>query len=271
MSHIIRSNDDLLMVNEVFEMLSKDKIKSSLLEEVVKMLLPKDNEGNLLVGYELSDKNGGFNRYSLSDNCLRLSVDEMYKWVDINGDVFVKQFGVNEIDLFRDYVMLLILVHEIEHSYQYLMAYDKVDAPCSVVSGGYRLIIDTLCGYGYDQMGIVDKVRNRVAFNRYNKNDGRYVIERNANVEAFDLLQQLAILNEHKEMEQVFNVFRNLMGIWGYRYNNRGSFEETCRDMMIIKEFNNLDHSYELSQIERFRYGLPISKESRDKIKILVK
>lgn len=271
MSHIIKKNDDLLMVNEVFEMLSKDKIKASLLEDVVKMLLPKDNEGSLLVGYELSDRDGGFSRYSLSDNCLRLSVDEMYKWVDINSDVFIKQFGVNEIDLFRDYVMLLILVHEIEHSYQYLMAYGKVDAPCDVVSGGYKLIIESLLGYAYDKMGIVDKFRNRVAFNRYNRNNGRYVIERNANVEAFDLLQQLAILNNHKEMIVVFNKLRNLMGIWGYMYSNRGSFEETCRDMMILKKFKSLDHGYELPEIERFRYGLSISKESRDKIRILVK
>lgn len=271
MSHIIRSKDDLLLVNEVFEMLRMDKINALFLEDVVKMMLPKDAEGKLLVGYELCDRNGGFSRYSLSDNCLRLSVDEMYKWVDINSGVFIKQFGVNEIDLFRDYVMLLILVHEIEHSYQYLMAYEKVDAPCSVVSGGYKLIIETLLGYGYYKMGIRDKVKYRVAFNRYDKNNGRYVIERNANVEAFDLLQQLAILNNHKEMELVFNKLRNLMSIWGYRYNNRGSFEETCREMLILNKFNNLDHSYELSEIERFRYGLPISKETRNKIKILIK
>jgi len=271
MSHIIKSKDDLLLVKDVFDLLKKDTISAGLLEEVVKVLLPRDDDGKLLVGYELCDRNGGFSRYSLGDNCLRLSVDEMYKWVDINSENFIKQFGVSDRDLFRDYVVLLILVHEIEHGYQYLMAYDKIDAPCDVVSGGYKLIIETLLGYGYDKMGVMDKVKNRIAFNRYNKNNGRYVIERNANVETFDLLQQLAILNNHKELVSVFNRIRNLVGIWGYMYGTRGSFAETCRDMLIMKKFNALDHDYEMSEIERFRYGLPISRESRDKIRILVK
>lgn len=214
MSHIIKSKDDLLLVKDVFDLLKKDTISVGLLEEVVKVLLPRDDDGKLLVGYELHDVNGGFSRYSLSDNCLKLSVDEMYKWVDANSQKFIRQFDVSDVSLFREYVKLLILVHEIEHSYQYLMAFGKVMAPCDIISSGYRLIIDTLLGYNYDKMGKIEKLRNIIGFIRYNRNNGSYVIERNANVEAFDLLQQLAILNDHEEMIQVFNKMRNLMAIW---------------------------------------------------------
>ena len=117
----------------------------------------------------------------------------------------------------------------------------------------------------------MEKIKNIISFNRYYKNCDGFVIERNAHVEAFDLLQQLSMINEHEELSKVFNNMRNLIAIWGYVNGNEGSFEETCNYMLIGREYRRLNHDYQLSEIERFRYGLPISKETRDKIRILVK
>ena len=85
MSNIVKCKDDLKLVNDVFELLRKDIVTGDLLEEIVKSLIPKDKDGNLLVGYQINDSNGGTPAFSLSKNFLNLSIDEMYRWVDINS------------------------------------------------------------------------------------------------------------------------------------------------------------------------------------------
>ena len=47
-------------------------------------------------------------------------------------------------------MFFFVLCHEIEHSYQYLMAYDVVDAPCDLVRDSYKLIIDCLICRNYE-------------------------------------------------------------------------------------------------------------------------
>lgn len=269
MSHIIKNKDDLLLVKDIFDEVSKKEVSVDLLEEVVLNLLPKNMNGDIFSGYELRQLGGGSSSFSFNDNRLRLSIDEMYRWRDVNCEKFVDRFEIKDISLFKDYMFLLVLIHEIEHSYQYLMAYGAVDSTCQLVTDGYKLIIDTLLGRGYNNLSFIKNMRNTLAYYLYFKNNERYVIERNANVEAFDLLQQLSVENGHDELARIFNNMRNSIGIWGYLNNNRGSFEETCYAMLIGNEYRKLDHNYELSEIERFRYGLPISNESWNSIKIM--
>ena len=222
----------------------------------------------MLVGYEIYDENGGFSRFSFSENSLKLSVDELCRWVEFNSEKFINRFNISEVSLFKDYMKLLVLVHEVEHSYQYLMAYGLIDAPCEVISSGYRLIIDTILNKDKNSL---KRFSNAISYYLYNKNDGGYVIERNANVEAFDLLQNLALINNHDELANVFNRMRNLVGILGYTDDNRGSFDETFRKIKKYNEYKKLNHNFQLSDIDRFRYGLPISKEFRGKIRVIKK
>lgn len=269
MSNIVKCKDDLKLVKDIFELLRKETVTGDLLEEVVKILIPKDKDGNLLVGYQINDRNGGTPAFSLSKNFLNLSIDEMYRWVDINSKKFINDFGVKDVLLFKNYMFLYIMCHEIEHSYQYLMAYGAVDAPCELVSSGYKLIIDTLLSRNYNKIGMLKIIKNAISYYLYNINNYKYVIERNANVEAFDLLQSLTIENGHEELSKVFNSMRNAILIWGYVNGNIGSFEETCNGMLIGREYRMLNHDYELSEMEKIRYGLPILKETREKIKIV--
>lgn len=271
MSYIVKNQNDLVLVKDLFELYRKENINISLLEEIVREIIPKDENGELLVGYEIREMGGGISAFSLSNNSLNLSIDEMYKWIDINGEDVITNFDVKDISLFREYLFFYILFHEIEHSYQYLMAYSAVDAPCELVRDGYKLIIDTLLCRNYDTMGKLKIMRNAVAYYLYYRNNYKYVIERNANVEALDLLQLLAMENGHDDLSQVFNDMRNSIAMWGYIKSNKGCFEETCNNMLIGYEYRKLNHNYELSDIERFRYGLPISKEYRDKINMLIK
>lgn len=269
MSHIVKDKDDLRLVKDIFYEFLNSEVDISLLEEAVINLLPKDMNGNLFSKYEIKKIDGGYSRFCLGDNYLKLSMDEMKRWSEFNSLKLANRFSVNDLDLFRKYIFFSIIIHEIEHSYQYLMANDLVDSPSSLVSSLYKLIIDTLVNNS--DVNILKEIRNIISYRLYNKNSGRYVIERNANVEAFDLMQKLAIENEHMEIADTFNRMRNSIAIWGYLDNNKGSFYETCKDMKLIREYKKFDHDYELSDIERFRYGLPVSNDFMGKIKIIKK
>lgn len=268
MSNIVKNKDDLMLLKDIFEEIKNYDVDACLLEEIVKSLLPKDNNGDYFSGYEIYDIDGGLSRFSLTDNILILSIDEMNRWIDGNILRLIKGFNVSDIELFRSYLFLLVIIHEIEHSYQYLMAYGLIDAPCEFVGSGYRLIIDTIVNRDINKL---KRLRNSIAYYLYSKNDGLYVIERNANVEAFDLLQNLAIENDNVRLGNVFNRMRNAVAMSGYMDNNMGSFYETIMNMRLGYEYKKLNHNYQLSDIERFRYGLPISEEFRKKIKIIKK
>ena len=272
MSHIVKNKEDLILLKDKFDIMRKEKeISVNLLEDIVVSLIPKNNDGELYLGYDLRNVGALISSFSFSDNEVRLSVDEMTRFNNRNCIKFIDRFGIRDIDLFKDYMFLMIILHEIEHGYQYLMAYGVEPVPCKLISDGYRLIIDTLLGRGYENLGFIKNIKNDLSHFLYYKNCSKYVIERNANVEAFDLLQKLAISNDHYELSVVFNQIRNAMAMWGYMDNNKGSFDETCRKMLIGNEYRDFDHSYELSDIDSFRYGLPISDEFREKIRVIKK
>ena len=43
------------------------------------------------------------------------------------------------------------------------------------------------------------------------------------------------------------------------------------KDILLWREYRKMDHNYELSNIDRYRYGLPISLEYRNEIMELMK
>ena len=271
MSYIVNSKIDLMLVKDLFNIYRKENMNVDLLEIIVRELIPKDKNGDILIGYELYNNGGGFPLFSLSENYLNLSIDELYVWIDKNSKVAIDKFNVKDMELFKDYMFFFVLCHEIEHSYQYLMAYDVVDAPCDLVRDSYKLIIDSLICRNYDKIGKLKILRNRLVHYLYYKNSYKYVIERNANVEAFDLMQMLAIENEHDHLISVFNDMRNSFLLFGYLKDNKGCFDETMKDILLWYDYKKMDHNYVLCNIDRYRYGLPISLEYRNEIIELMK
>ena len=99
----------------------------------------------------------------------------------------------------------------------------------------------------------------------------RIVVGEVRGAEAIDLLQALACENGCLELENIFNKMRNAIAMSGYMDNNMGSFYETLKNMGLGYKYRKFNHNYQLNDIDRFRYGLPISEEFRKKIKIIIK
>ena len=162
MSYIVNCKDDLMLVKDLFNVYKKENMDISLLEIIVNELLPKDKEGDILVGYRLYESGGGTPGFSLSENYLNLSIDELNIWIDKNSKVAIDKFNVKDIELFKDYMFFFILFHEIEHCYQYLMSYDVIDNPCVLVRDGYKLIIDSLICRDYDNISKLKILRKYI-------------------------------------------------------------------------------------------------------------
>ena len=271
MSYIVRDKDELNLVKDLFDLYQKEKMNIDLLEEIVRELIPRDKNGEMMVGYRICESGGGTAAFSLSENYLNLSIKEMYEFIDKNLVNQVEIFNIKDVKLFKDYLFFYIVFHEIEHSYQYLMAYDVIDYPCELVRDGYKLIIDTVICRNYDQMGKLKILRNYISYQLYYMNSHKYIIERNANVEAFDLLQMLAMEHSREDFVRVFNGLRNSFAMWGYVNGNKGCFIDTCDNILLGYEYRKLNHNYLLSDIDRFRYGLLVSKEFREELGKVIK
>ena len=118
-------------------------------------------------------------------------------------------------------MLLFIVIHEIEHSYQYLMVKVIKESPCKLVADAYNILFAFL-------MQSDNEMRKNLISHFFHEL----------------MCSQLAI---------------------GYVKNNKGSFEETFRNILMLKKYRQLDHDFDLLVEERIRYGLPISKDIRRK------
>ena len=111
---------------------------------------------------------------------------------------------------------------------------------------------------------------NKILLNRYKsqKNKAHFVLERNANVEAYDLLLKLSRYESNSELEKL--MYNQWMGYSACGYaslKNNGPFEESFKSTWRREKFRELDFSEDISVSERIRYGLPI--EDSDRIVLL--
>ena len=98
MSHIIKNKDDLMMVKAIFDLLIRDGISIKTIEEVVRNLLPRDNNNQLLVDYQIYDEYDKVAFFLPRKNCIFLSINEMNLWVERKIDGLIKIGGFIAMD-----------------------------------------------------------------------------------------------------------------------------------------------------------------------------
>ena len=155
------------------------------------------------------------------------------------------------------------LCHEIEHTYQYMFGQKYIEPPYQVVSDAYRKMIELK----EEKMSLL---KFKILLSRYKsqKNKAYFVLERNANVEAYDLLLKLSRYESNPELEKL--MYNQWMGYSACGYaslKNNGPFEESFRSTWRKRKFRELDFSEDIPVSERIRYGLPI--EDTDRIVLL--
>lgn len=161
------------------------------------------------------------------------------------------------------YTTFFTLCHEIEHTYQYMFGQKYIKPPYQVVSDAYRKMIELK----EEKMSLL---KFKILLNRYKsqKNKAHFILERNANVEAYDLLLKLSRYESNAELEKL--MYNQWMGYSACGYTSlkfNGPFEESFRSTWRKGKFRELDFSEDIPVSERIRYGLPI--EDTDRIALL--
>ena len=127
-----------------------------------------------------------------ADNAtMYISIEKLNKTI-INSIKVLKRIfpNMNEYEMINYYI-LFALTHEIRHINQYLIAIGEIEAPYQIVKEVYQNMF---------KLGNLNTnpLRNFVSEYLYNLNNERFIMERNANIEASEILRNLAIYEGNK-------------------------------------------------------------------------
>lgn len=266
MSNIIKGSQDLLMLKDFMKEMQKNDLDKSLIEVILENLLPSNYGGDLLVEYRVSEKGNTAGIFIPEYNLVKVSVNRMKDWLNNNAKDLAEFYNIEDELTLKHYLFLFILTHEIEHSYQYLMGIEKIESPCKLVQAGYKNIFDLLLTDHSILPRPIKKTRKLISTVLYKKNEERYVLERNANIESLDLLCKYALYSQDEEFYELFSDMKNSFTALGYLENTIGSMEETYRKIFMYDKFKKINNQFEMNMSDRVQYGLGIDEETRNKV-----
>ncbi len=264
MGSVVRNNDDRdYLCNLVFDIVDNG-IDKEKVEEMLKHLLPKDNEGKLLVDYNIRVKKGKAGAYYPKFNIVNVSVPGLVDWVEEVYNSIVPMYEIKEVNIFKAYLYLSVLIHEIEHSYQFMIAAGKVPAPCKMVEQGYRTITEIIVPKKSFLPRPIKEVRTLISGIAYKCKEYYYVMERNAEVAALGTVEDIALTNGHEEAREILLDMKKAFSIVGYMENNDGTLINTIKGVLMGDKLRKIEHDYEsMDMMERYEWGLPIDDETR--------
>ncbi len=243
-------------------LIDKTGLNRHVLEYVLSLLVPKDDKLQPLVKYSIKDVS---DRDSISfvpqNNSINISVSGIEDWLSNNIIPIKNNFEYDDLKILSNYFILFMLIHEIEHSYQYLMADGIVRCESDLLRQSYKMMYDILVKPNY--CDFISQMKRVYHLRLYDENHDKYFLERNANIEACDIMMELSLLEKDLKMYKIFLYMRQSFMKLGYKNNNLGCIDETFRKIKLYKEYKRIYYSENLSEIEKTRYGFPISDKTR--------
>ena len=243
--------------------LRSNKIDMKFIKDFYDAFIIYDNN-EPLTNYCYEENNQVLLSFIPHSNLLKINLDSYLYTVNYIKESF-KYLNdcINDID-FDNYIGIYVLLHELEHSYQYLIAEDKIDAPL-IVACTYKLVYD----YVYKERKIETfkealKQRNRIK--RFKKQCGHLVLERNANVEALNKTLELIKLENNKTEEILFEEALMANILMGYNDEREGALIETIKLLKLLPELKGVKEINDYNFYDKLRYGMPLNKEELEKL-----
>ena len=266
MSNIIRCSEDFYYLRKNILSFDESFISKEYIEDLLVNLIPRNSDGRYFIERKVSE-NGNFTavfypRFERID----ISINKLREWLTVNSNELSEYLEKNSC-LFKSYLCFMVLCHEIEHSYQYLIANKKWVCPCKMIQQGYKSLFDLLLPKEYIIPRPVKRVRNMISLVMYKKNENLFLLERNAQYNTMDLMADLALTNEHLDIYKAFVDMKNTFAVAGYTENSDGTLINTFKSILMKDTLNRIDKDIEcLDMIERFKWGLPVDEETRGKV-----
>ena len=265
MSNIIKNENDIKNINIILEKINKNGIDNEVLESLLDTTLPK-KDNNKLINYYISKSIfNNIAQFNPQNKCIALNPNNINKWLDSNTNDFYKYLEKTDKNILKNYLLLFMITHEIEHSYQYLMSKNIIESKTDIISNGYKYIFEL-----FDNKSIIPRpikdTRKNISLLLYKKNENNYILERNANIESLDLITKISQYNDQIEINELFNDMKILFLKQGYINNNIGTLEETYKKILMYDKYKNFIHNTNLNNIDRINLGLNINEEERKEL-----
>ena len=119
MSYIIKSEQDIVELSYLLEKLRNKGYNNDLLEEIFNTIVPKNSHFPISVLFGKS-KTPVF--FSVKDQKIWVSPERLKHFINITINILVKNYPNLEKEIFYNFVLLVVL-HEVEHYYQYLICF----------------------------------------------------------------------------------------------------------------------------------------------------
>ena len=258
------TTDELKKLQYFLNILRKKEIDNNFLYEFYEAFALKENN-NYLTNLSLDNKSEGkLLSFIPNSNTLKLNIDSYLYTVNYIKESF-KYLNNLENDLdYNYYVGIYVLLHEIEHSYQYLMAEDKIEAPIVVLST-YKLIYDYI--YKERKMQTIkEALEQRKRVLRFQKQCGHLALERNANVEALNKTLELIKLEGNIEEELLFEEALMANILMGYSDEQQGSLIETVKVLDLLPNLKGKEQINSYDFFTKLRYGMALNKNELEKL-----
>ncbi len=266
MSNIIDSNkDSLLKLKEILSIVQKSDLNKSDLEYSLQLLLPKKNDQNL-INYQINNKNKHAAFFNASPSRITIFLDATNKWLNKQVIDFLPILKSSDEKALKNYFLIFVIAHEIEHSYEFLMSEGIVNAPNDILKKAYKGIFDLFIRTDSIVPQPIKRAHRIISRSLYRKKQDFYLLERNANIEGADLICRLALFDNREDIYELFKIIKHSFERCGYINSCKGSIEETYHDLLLYRKFKKFNHNIELSSEERIRYGFSIDEPTRIKV-----
>lgn len=185
---------------------------------------------------------------------IEVSLKKLNYWLDVHDSYFDRKFHLDD-GILKSYAVIQIIAHEVEHSYQYLMGKNSITAPNDILANAYKGIFDLTVNSS-------DNDRR----NLYFSNSFGLLLERNAQIESYDLAAKIA---EYNSREDIYDAFIRMTHPWitlGYQNSTCGSVCETYKMLKMYRDYLTFNHPIQIVEQERIRHGFAISDKTRQKL-----
>lgn len=258
MSHIIRKEDDILTISQLLEKFRSVGYKKSMIEEILNTIIPQNEDLPISIVFGNSSIPAFFKE---EEQKIEVSLDVLKNYISKQIESYMKVYPNLEKEIFYNHI-LLALIHEVEHYYQCLVANEYVDFPYKIVVDGYKNIKDLKISK--DLNPIIALIKIKQFFNYSHNADS--LLERSANVEAYDLLVKVAKYENNTEMLKILDGLLSYQLSLGYKGFSNGSLEKTYRKKGLIDIYSSFNFDEIIPIEDKVRYGLPIDVETKKKV-----
>ena len=246
------SKEELKILSEKLNNLKKYGATEETIKDALLCIVPNN------IGIDIkNNKEAAY--FDLNEEKICISVNGISQMINDSNKTLLKYFPkVDSKEMFNYYV-LFSLIHETRHSYQYLISENKIQFPYEII----KQVYNEISYIGQLKVGFLKNVRSLYLYNKYRE---RLVIERNANIEATEIISKLAKHEENQEIHELFNILRHNNILYGYENQFNGSIEETYKTLGLDNIYNLLPVHEQIPIKDRILYGLPIDYETKKKV-----